>query len=310
MLRSAVLFMVLAPIPAFAVTLDMPSNAQLTAQEVTSVGSYALPTAPWTQDGLPVLNGTGEVRKQAWRVEATGLTTLQLLGPLQKQLADDGFEIIFTCTDTVCGGFDFRFATDVIPAPDMHVDFGDFRFISAKRTDDEGTELVSLLASRSATAGFIQVIRVGEASSTPIVNTEAPAARAVVNTEIGDLAQELEATGRFILSDLTFETGSAQLGDATFASLQDLAGYLIANPNRTVALVGHTDSVGSLNGNVALSKRRAGSVLERLVSAFDVPRRQLEAEGVGYLTPIASNLTVEGRDQNRRVEVIITSTEQ
>jgi len=310
MLRSAVLFMVLAPIPAFAVTLDMPSNAQLATQEIASVDSYALPTGPWTLDGLPVLNGTGEVRKQAWRVEATGLTTLQLLGPLQKQLEDGGFEIIFTCTDTVCGGFDFRFATDVLPAPDMHVDFGDFRFISAKRTDDEGTELVSLLVSRSATAGFIQVIRVGPASDVPIVNTEGPAVRAVVNTEIGDLAQELEATGRFILSDLTFETGSAQLGGATFASLQDLASYLIANPNRTVALVGHTDSVGSLSGNVALSKRRAGSVLERLVSAFDVPRRQLEAEGVGYLTPIASNLTIEGRDQNRRVEVIITSTEQ
>jgi len=50
--------------------------------------------------------------------------------------------------------------------------------------------------------------------------------------------------------------------------------------------------------------------LERLVSVFDVPRSQLEAEGVGYLTPIATNLTDKGREQNRRVEVILTSTEQ
>lgn len=310
MLRTAALFIMLAPLCAFAVTLDMPSNAHQTTQKVTAVGSYALPTAPWTPDGMPVLTGTGEVQKQAWRIDAPGLTTLQLLAPLQQQLLEDGFEILFACTDAVCGGFDFRFATDVIPAPEMHVDFGDFQFVSARRTDDTGTELVSLLVSRSSSAGFVQVIRVGPADAAPIIEAAAPVARATSPALTGDFAQTLEETGRFILSDLTFETGSAQLGDSTFPSLQNLADYLIANPDRTVALVGHTDSVGSLAGNVALSKRRAGSVLERLAGAFNVPRRQLEAEGVGYLTPIATNLTTEGRDINRRVEVIITSTEQ
>ena len=64
-----------------------------------------------------------------------------------------------------------------------------------------------------------------------------------------------------------------------------------------------------MDGNIALSKRRAGSVLERLVTAYDIPRRQLEAEGMGYLSPLDTNLTDDGRDANRRVEVIITSTE-
>jgi len=130
-----------------------------------------------------------------------------------------------------------------------------------------------------------------------------------VATITGDLAQSLEDQGRFILSGLVFETGSAQLGNAIFGSLQDLADYLIANPDRTVALVGHTDFVGSLDGNIALSKRRAGSVLERLVTTYDIPRHQLDAQGMGYLSPVASNLTEEGRETNRRVEVIITSTQ-
>lgn len=309
MKRAALAFLCF-PLPAMAVTLNMPSNANMTVQDVTTIGSYAMPTAPWTADGLPVLIGSGEVRMQAWRIDSPGLTTLQILGPLQKQLEAGGFETVFTCTDTVCGGFDFRFATDVLPAPDMHVDLGDFRFFAAKRGEGEETELISLLASRSSSAGFIQVTRVGPTGDTPVIDAQAPAVRAVSSPTIPiGLVQELERTGRFILIDLMFETGSAQLGDATFSSLQDLADYLIANPDRTVALVGHTDSVGSLDGNIALSKRRAGSVLERLVTAFDVPRRQLEAEGVGYLTPISTNLTEEGREQNRRVEVIITSTE-
>ena len=300
---------VLMPLQAVAVTLDMPGNATLTTEDVAGLDSYAMPTAGWTPEGLPVLTGTGEVRQQAWRIDAPGLTTLQLLQPLEDQLTAAGFEVLFTCTDDACGGFDFRFATPVLPAPAMHVDLGDYRYIATRRTTDGQTELLSLLASRSSAAGFVQVTRVGTPDGAPVAAAEAPAIRAVAPTITGDLAQELETRGRFILADLAFETGSAQLGDATFASLRDLADYLRANPDRTVALVGHTDSVGSLDGNIALSKRRAGSVLERLVTTYDIPRRQLEAEGMGYLSPVASNLTEAGRDANRRVEVIITSVE-
>lgn len=229
--------------------------------------------------------------------------------PGQSQLEEAGFASRFTCEDTGCGGFDFRFATDVLPAPDMYVDLGDFRFIAFEKSGVGGPSLISLFASRTASSGYVQITSVSAEGTAPQVAPEAPAIRTTGPALSGDLIANLEQTGRFILSDLTFETGSAQLGEADFSSLARLANYLLDNPNRTIALVGHTDSVGSLDGNIALSKRRAGSVLERLVTAFGVPRRQLEADGVGYLTPIATNLTEEGRDQNRRVEAILTSTE-
>ncbi len=308
MIRTLALLLLL-PLQALAVTLDMPSNATLAAEDVAGLDSYAMPTGGWTPAGMPVLTGTGEVRQQAWRVDAPGLTTLQLLQPLTEQLTDNGFEVLFTCTDDACGGYDFRFATPVLPAPAMHVDLGDYRFVATQRDVDGQVELLSLFASRSSSAGFIQVIRVGSADTAPVAAADAPAARAVAPTITGDLGQALETIGRFVLADLAFQTGSAQLGEADFATLQNLADYLVANPERTVALVGHTDSVGSLDGNIALSKRRAGSVLERLVTAYDIPRRQLEAEGMGYLSPIATNVTQEGREANRRVEVIMTSTE-
>ena len=299
---------VLLPAWAGAVTLDLPANATLTTEDTSPVERYEMPVGAWTPEGLPVLSADGAFVQQAWRIEAAGLTTLQLLQPLEDQLSEAGFEVVFTCTDDACGGFDFRFATRVLPAPDMQVNFGDYRYIAARRDADGTSELVSLLASRTSSAGFIQITRLGQGDD-PIADADAAPLRAAGPVLTGDLAQQLETMGRFVLSDLTFQTGSAQLGDATFTSLQNLADYLIANPSRTVALVGHTDSVGSLDGNIALSKRRAGSVLERMVSLYNIPRRQMEAEGMGYLAPIATNLTQDGRTANRRVEVIITSTE-
>ena len=124
---------------------------------------------------------------------------------------------------------------------------------------------------------------------------------------VGNFRQSLLETGHAVLEGLSFETGSAQLAAGDYEVLQTLADLLASKPDLVVALVGHTDSSGSLDGNIALSKRRAGSVLERLVSDYGVPRRQLDAQGMGYLAPIATNLTEEGRTVNRRVEVIITS---
>ena len=125
----------------------------------------------------------------------------------------------------------------------------------------------------------------------------------------GSLAQQLGQSGRAILADLSFETGASELQDIPFESLTQLAQYLTENPERKVALVGHTDSSGSLEANIALSKRRATAVMDRLIADYGVDPAQIAAEGMGYLAPVASNLTQTGRDTNRRVEVIITSTE-
>ena len=74
-------------------------------------------------------------------------------------------------------------------------------------------------------------------------------------------------------------------------------------------MVGHTDAVGGLDGNVALSRRRASSVRDRLVGKYGVAGAQVTSDGVGFLSPRATNLTEAGRERNRRVEVILTSTE-
>ncbi len=111
------------------------------------------------------------------------------------------------------------------------------------------------------------------------------------------------------MEDLDFETGSNTLGPGAHDSLARIAAFLVGHPAYRIVLVGHTDSVGALETNIALSKRRAEAVRGRLIDAYGVPAGQVGAEGMGYLAPVASNLTPEGRERNRRVEALLLPVE-
>jgi len=307
-LLSACACLALAPDGSRAMVLDLPAGAALAAQGETPFASTAIPVGPYEDGHLPAIAAEGAVTRQAWQFPRGRLNTLQILEPLRRQLTDAGFEVLFECAAEACGGFDFRFATETLPEPAMHVDLGDFRFLSARRERDGQTDYVDLMVSRSDGRGFVQVTRVGppEAKGAAVAPPAAPSEREAAADE-GALAQDLARDGKAVLDDLEFETGSAKLGAGPFASLEALAAYLRQNPARSVVLVGHTDAEGALDSNIALSKRRAESVREYLVGTLGVPAEQVAAEGVGYLAPVASNRTEEGRMRNRRVEVVATA---
>ncbi len=295
------------PLHAAALTLDLPSNAIQSSEPENGVRGYELPLGAWTETQFPTVLIQGNVTKQIYRIPSNSLTPYQILSPIREQLLSEGWEILLDCETDDCGGYDFRFATEVAGAPQMQISLGNFRFLSAKHED----EAVSLFVSRTAREAFVQLIHVGEESDFGVtLNTPAPQRIALAPEESSlDLSDQLDILGHAVLNDLNFETGSAQLGQGAFASLSEIAEYLAKNPNRRIAVVGHTDASGSLEGNIALSKRRAGSVLERLVTDHGVNRAQLDAEGMGYLSPITTNLTEEGRTKNRRVEAILLSIE-
>lgn len=297
-----------APTVQAAPTLSLPPSAARTAEDRSAMGSYGLPVGPWANGRIETLKTEGEVTQTAWRVRDDTLTTMGLLATLRDQLAHEGFEVLFECDTDNCGGFDFRFATPVLPEPEMHVDLGDFRFLSARRGDGPVPDYVSLLVSRSADSGYVQMTRVGSALAAPLPIAAAsfsPRDAAPTPDALGD---QLLARGKVVLDDLSFATGATELGEGRFGSLAALADFLKANPDKTIALVGHTDAEGTLSANVALSRQRAKSVLNRLVTVHGVNSAQLSADGIGFLSPLASNLTPEGRTQNRRVEALITST--
>ncbi len=292
---------------------EFVGTAVVTANLQEGLTNYRLPIGPYQAGALQTRNVEGVMDQTAWRITLSGLTTLSLVTPLRQQLAQEGWTILFECDTDACGGFDFRYGTNVLPEPDMHVDLTDFRFLSAERTAADGPEFLSLLVSRSTESGFVQVIRVGAEAAAPMAPVDPALLPGVDGTlplpDLGDLGHRLETGGAVALDDLVFTSGSASLAEGEYPSLSALAGYLRENPARQVALVGHTDASGALAANVALSRQRAASVRDRLVQSYGADRSRIIAEGVGYLSPRASNLTPEGRTANRRVEVMLISTQ-
>ncbi len=106
------------------------------------------------------------------------------------------------------------------------------------------------------------------------------------------------------LGDVLFETNKADLLPGAMRSIDKLAQFLQAYPNRKVLIEGHTDSRGSKAYNLKLSQRRANSVKQALIERGIDPSRII-AKGYGEEYPVASNLTAAGRQQNRRVEIVI-----
>lgn len=300
MIRLSLILSLLLPTAALAQEPVVP-GAALTRSESSPADSVRLPQAPWSAD-TPAPEVEGAIRRQAFRIPGGSRTTLQLMDPIRERLLGEDYEEIFTCADAACGGFDFRFQLDILGEPDMHVDFGDYRYLLMRR-DGKDPHTVSVVTSRSQAAGFLHITEISEAELDETVIATPPAHDRPA--PVGDLIARLEAQGHIILDDLDFPSGSADLGAGTFASLESLATWLAETPSARIALVGHTDSVGSLDANTALSRRRAQSVSSRLVNDLGADAGRIEAQGAGYLAPIASNLTEEGRAANRRVEVVL-----
>ncbi|SDG05391.1 OmpA family protein [Alloyangia pacifica] len=302
----------LAALPARAFDLALPGTARLAAERITDPGSYEVPVAPWTEmEGLVTQSIEGRIQRQAWRIDATGLTDLQIIAPLRAQLEEAGWSILLDCAARACGGFDFRFATEVMKGPAMYVDLSAYRFLSARNPEGD---YLTLLVSHSPATGFVQVIRastspsagtndedVGEEDSNAIADDAEPP---VLSSSTPDLIRTLEAQGHAVLLDLAFASGAETLAPGKIASLDALADYLNADPARRVLFVGHTDATGTSAANVEISRSRAQAARGYLLEK-GIPAGQMEADGAGYLAPLASNLSDEGRRENRRVEVVL-----
>jgi outer membrane protein OmpA-like peptidoglycan-associated protein len=109
------------------------------------------------------------------------------------------------------------------------------------------------------------------------------------------------------LGDVLFASGAANLNSGGDVHLGKLAGFLNKYPDRTALIVGYTDNIGGQDYNLGLSQRRADSVKFYLVQQ-GIDSSRLSASGQGMSSPVADNSSSTGRQQNRRVEVIIENS--
>jgi outer membrane protein OmpA-like peptidoglycan-associated protein len=108
--------------------------------------------------------------------------------------------------------------------------------------------------------------------------------------------------GTWLYEDIKFDSGSAKIKSASYPVLDEIAALLKGNPGLKVEVQGHTDSAGSREMNLKLSKNRAKSVVTYLLQK-GVSQDQLSSEGYGPSRPMASNDSAAGRAKNRRVEL-------
>ena len=126
----------------------------------------------------------------------------------------------------------------------------------------------------------------------------------MVAVSAAEMQSAIDSSGRIALYGIYFDTNKTDIKPESAAAIEQIAGLLKANSALKVFIVGHTDNVGTLAANTDLSKRRANAVINALISQHRVSAAQMEAGGVGMLSPLASNADEVGRAKNRRVELV------
>jgi outer membrane protein OmpA-like peptidoglycan-associated protein len=107
------------------------------------------------------------------------------------------------------------------------------------------------------------------------------------------------------MGDVSFDSGKANLRPQARETLAKLSGIVLNYPSLRLTIEGHSDNTGSPAANQTLSEQRANAVRDYLINQ-GLDSGSLSAQGLGIKNPIASNDTIEGRQMNRRVEIIVS----
>ena len=185
---------------------------------------------------------------------------------------------------------------------------GDVAYFSSNRRDTNGQEdlyvvamplvlnqlkIAALALPPRPAASFPEETPPATVAARPI--TEAPA---ITQKIITQAAATQEAV---VLKNVLFDFDRATLRPESKIELNHLLDLLRQNPDLSIEILGHTDSIGSNDYNLNLSLERAMAVYKYLLQK-DIEPRRLSCSGLGKIQPIASNDTEQGRQQNRRVE--------
>lgn len=167
---------------------------------------------------------------------------------------------------------------------------GDVRYLTASRIDPSGRAWVSVAVNPSD--HFVHIVE------------QAGLQTGLVKITAEALSDDLSRTGKAVVDGIFFDTDSARLRPESDESLGQVAQLLAARPGLKLWVVGHTDATGSFARNLELSRARAAAVVSALVQRHGIDGERLEAHGVGPVAPAASNRSDDGRQLNRRVEIV------
>lgn len=233
----------------------------------------------------------GRVTRIAYRTGA-GPSILEVSRNFETQLAKAGFETLVACDTDACGGIPFSEAIDALPMPQMWVDGFNFRYFAGRKAE----------AGRETYAAVVVSENNGEITAQLTVAVTGAIADKMVDAAA--MAKGLGESGHIALYGIYFDTDKTVVKPQSKPTLDEIAKLLRAQPALNVVIVGHTDSQGAYDYNMSLSQRRAAAVAAALVSGYGIAQARLRTAGVGYLAPVGSNASEDGRALNRRVELV------
>lgn len=265
---------------------------------------FTLPTRPITREtkDKPEEYGTalaGRLTRITYE-GPEGRSALEVVRNFQKTLEADGFETVFYCRHKDCGdasSFWFVAAAD----GGLLSQWATNTYVIAKKKTGAEETWVSVFAVEHGGSGnrpltpqaLVTVAEVQGMEEDKIVVRDASA-----------MEKSIAEEGRVALYGLYFDFDKDTMTDESRPQLDEIAKLLTARFEMAVLIVGHTDSQGSLDYNLDLSRRRAASVVSALVRDYNIDANRLTPVGVGMAAPVASNRTDEGQAKNRRVEIV------
>jgi len=173
---------------------------------------------------------------------------------------------------------------------------------SRQAAEEAARERAAALAQQQAAEAETEKARQAAARA----EAEKAELRAQLLNQLNSILQTRDSARGLIvnMSDVLFDTGSYTLRAGAREKLAKISGIVLAHPGLNLQVEGHTDSVGSDEFNQQLSERRAGSVRDFLVQQ-GVTEGAVTSRGFGKTQPVATNDTPEGRQRNRRVELVV-----
>ena len=165
----------------------------------------------------------------------------------------------------------------------------------------DGGDRTTLFIAKNGTETWADLEAFGNSYSLIIVERQVMQQDVVANAAA--LQSGLAQDGHVEVPGIYFDTAKSDVKAESEPALKELVKLLRANPRLRAWVVGHTDSVGSPDSNVALANARAAAVIRSLVQLGIDPKR-LGPHGAGPFAPVATNRTEQGRARNRRVELV------
>ena len=173
-----------------------------------------------------------------------------------------------------------------------------------RKADEEAAE--AKRKSDAEIAAREQAVRAAQAQ-TEAANREKQQLRARLLEQFNRVLPTTDTPRGLIVNmgDVLFDTGKSDLRSQAREALARLSGIVLNYPSLRLAIEGHTDSTGSETFNQTLSEKRADAVRDYLVTQ-GLEEGKLTAEGLGMTNPVSDNTTTQGRQKNRRVEIIVS----